>query len=139
MGIADDADAHPSPRCFRTAGDSLHKGFDEKMVAPGHRFIDAQSLMVMIDAVQKNSFPFGLMAREEWIGTERSQDDEGSGAIVILFGRVGTFLRQIPQAAGSDGSGRAVPKTGTVRGKIEVPIGHQASRRVLQIVTGAAL
>src|SRR5207237_9821114 len=94
--VTHDADAHTSPRRFRLASDSLHEGLDEKVIAPGHRFVDAQSFVVMIEAVQKYSFPLRLIARQKVLRTERLQQDQTRGTIALLFRRVRNRLGKIP-------------------------------------------
>src|SRR5207245_598510 len=48
-----------SPTCLRFAGKGLDQGLDKEMVSPDHRFIHSELLMIMVDAVQKDSFPSG--------------------------------------------------------------------------------
>ena len=85
--------------------------------------------MIMVDAVQKNSFPAGPRFGQESVAAKRLQNAKGGGPVALLPAHVRNRFGKIPQAAGGYGRSRTVPKMGNIGRQIEVPAGYQTGRR----------
>src|SRR5262245_7246279 len=55
------------PRCLGPARARLDRGLDKEVVAPGHRLVHPQALVVVIDAVHQDALPLRLLARQELV------------------------------------------------------------------------
>src|SRR5438105_4820455 len=98
------------PGCVGAASQGFHKGFDKEMVAPGDRLVHSQALVIMIEAVQQDAFPFRPGTRQKIVGAKRLQYQKGAVPIPVTFFGRRRLLRQIEKPAGGDGGGGAVPK-----------------------------
>lgn len=71
------------------------------MISPGYGFVYAQILVVVIDAVQQDAFPFRLTSAQEDIGTERLQYCAGGGLESLFV--LGRQIGEIEESARGDG------------------------------------
>jgi len=60
--------------CEASLNNRLDQRLDEEVIAPGDRLIDAEPLVIMVDAVQQDALPLGPAAGEELVGTKRVED-----------------------------------------------------------------
>src|SRR5215471_8666525 len=62
------------PGGFRLTRHGLYQRLDEEVIAPGDRFVHAETLVVMIDALHQDAFPLRPMSRQKAVGTQGLQD-----------------------------------------------------------------
>src|SRR5690349_19108962 len=77
-----------SPRGVGAVCQRLHEGLDEEVIAPRDAFIDAKTLVQMIDAVQQDPLAVGLAFRQELRRAQAVEDAQGGTAIAAAVGRL---------------------------------------------------